>query len=399
MAELTGAITVRERALTNLLHAVRSRDLVMAVTASSATVALEELQAGLPDGAMLLEFFIARDQVIVCGISPTTLWIERLPSSIGKIRDLLGAFRFQLNRFNHGPAYLQRYASSLRQSTRDSLCQLYDLLLRPFSECLVCDNLIIVPHGELHNVPFHALCDGQRYLLEQMGVSYAPSATIFHHISTTKNETVARRPLIIGLTDATIPFAQVEAEALAQIFPDSELCIGERATVSSLAANDQRPAFLHVSTHATFRTDNPLFSALKLADGWVSVNDIYAMRASAPLITLSACETGRNMVQTGDELMGLCRGFLGAGAKSLIVSLWPVADDSTAHLMTHFYEALKAGMPAGHALRAAQLVIMQQRDHPYYWAPFMLIGDPWTHLSLLTERHSPDTARSADRYQ
>jgi len=186
---------------------------------------------------------------------------------------------------------------------------------------------------------------------------------------------------MLGLSDPAIPYAEEEVRAVAALFPGAQVHLGAEATIASLMRNEERPAFLHLSTHATFRADNPLFSALKLADGWLSVSDVYGMAGSAPLVTLSACETGRNQVLVGDELVGLCRGFFAAGARSLVVSLWMVDDRSTARLMTRFYDELRAGRPADQALRSAQLETASQLDHPYYWAPFILTGDARTHLA------------------
>jgi CHAT domain-containing protein len=251
---------------------------------------------------------------------------------------------------------------------------------------LTAETLIIVPHGVLHYVPFQALFDGERYLIDEKTVSYAPSATILHRVLTSQVEINENPPLIMGLPDQMIPYAQAEVESIATLFSQADVYLGERATVNSLMGNEISPAFLHLSTHATFRADNPLFSALKLADGWVSVNDIYGMAGSAPLVTLSACETGRSQVVAGDELVGLCRGFFSAGARSLVVSLWRVDDNSTAHLMARFYEGLRDGQPVNRALDSAQLAIKEEKGHPYYWAPFVLTGDTRTHLSAIPIR-------------
>ena len=142
----------------------------------------------------------------------------------------------------------------------------------------------------------------------------------------------------------------------------------------------QQSAFLHLATHATFRQDNPSYSAFELVDGWVTVNDLYGLDHFPPLVTLSACETGRAAIEVGDELMGLCRGFFSAGVHALVVSLWTVDDLATAELMGNFYRRLRDGQPVGAALHDAQRETMHKWHHPYYWAPFFLIGDPWLRL-------------------
>ncbi len=117
-------------------------------------------------------------------------------------------------------------------------------------------------------------------------------------------------------------------------------------------------------------------SGIKLSDGWLTVRDNYKLRLPRALVTLSACNTGRNVVGTGDELVGLIRSFLAAGASSLIVSLWIVNDESAAGTMIDFYTAWKAGVAPSAALRDAQCIMLDRRPHPAYWAPFILEGSP-----------------------
>ena len=143
---------------------------------------------------------------------------------------------------------------------------------------------------------------------------------------------------------------------------------------------------LHLAAHGDFRFDNPLFSGLILADGWLTTMDIFNLRLKASLVTLSACQTGRNVIGGGDELLGLMRAFLGAGAASVVLTLWAVEDHSTAQLMEIFYKKLTDGYSKGAALREAQLQFIRADDnasieeagnytHPYFWAPFFLVGD------------------------
>jgi CHAT domain-containing protein len=131
---------------------------------------------------------------------------------------------------------------------------------------------------------------------------------------------------------------------------------------------------LHLACHGLFRADNPMFSSLKLHDGWLTAADAMRLDLKGTLVTLSACESGRNEVFAGDELIGLTRAFLGAGAATLAVSLWLVQDETTASLMARYYERLRDGAGPAEALRAAQLAIKDEHPHPYYWAPFVLIG-------------------------
>ena len=117
-----------------------------------------------------------------------------------------------------------------------------------------------------------------------------------------------------------------------------------------------------------------MFSGIRLGDGYVSLYDLYQLRLNAKLVTLSGCATGMNFVAAGDELMGLARGLLQAGAKSLLLSLWNVHDRSTTQFMTFFYQHLVAGASKAAALGNAMANLREIHPHPYYWAPFKITG-------------------------
>jgi CHAT domain-containing protein len=117
-----------------------------------------------------------------------------------------------------------------------------------------------------------------------------------------------------------------------------------------------------------------MFSAIKMGDAYLNLYDLYQMRLGAKLVTLSGCATGMNFVAAGDELLGLQRGLFCAGASSLLLSLWDVHDRSTAELMQEFYRGYIASGDMAGALRAAMLKVRAQNPHPYFWAPFVLVG-------------------------
>src|SRR5581483_4924439 len=128
-----------------------------------------------------------------------------------------------------------------------------------------------------------------------------------------------------------------EVADLARLFPDSVKLAGRRATRAALQRRAGQFDLLHLAAHGVFRADNPAFSTIKLADGWLSVADLAEVSRGASLVTLSACETGRNALEAGDELVGLTRAVLGGGAASVLASLWTVHDQATSRLMGEFY--------------------------------------------------------------
>jgi CHAT domain-containing protein len=131
---------------------------------------------------------------------------------------------------------------------------------------------------------------------------------------------------------------------------------------------------VHIATHGWFRQDNPMFSSISLGTSQLSLFDLYQLDLPCELVTLSGCGTGLNVVVGGDELLGLVRGLLYAGTQGVLVTLWDVNDQSTAEFMKLFYEHLKTNPNKAVAVQYAMAEIRQQYPHPFYWAPFVLVG-------------------------
>jgi CHAT domain-containing protein len=183
------------------------------------------------------------------------------------------------------------------------------------------------------------------------------------------------RATLLGFSDQRNPRARDEVLALARLFPETTILLDDQASRASLAEYSQSSHVLHLACHGNFRLDNPLFSSLQLADGWLTVRDVYRLDlTSCDLVTLSACETGVNVLAPGDEWIGLARGFFSAGSPSLLVSQWVVDDEATARLMIDFYSSLRNGAGPAAALRYAQRQLLEEKPHPYFWAPFVTVG-------------------------
>jgi len=152
---------------------------------------------------------------------------------------------------------------------------------------------------------------------------------------------------------------------------------GKSATKDKVIEKFTDKDVIHFSCHGYFDDADPLSSGVKLYDSVLTAREIFDMRLNTELVTLSACQTGLNQRSPGDELIGLTRAFIYAGAPSVIVSLWSVDAHSTQELMHEFYTLLKNGTDKATALQEAQKRIMEKEgySHPYYWAPFVLVGD------------------------
>jgi CHAT domain-containing protein len=160
------------------------------------------------------------------------------------------------------------------------------------------------------------------------------------------------------------------------LFPDARLLQDESATREAFVEKSRISEFLHIATHAVFRQDNPMFSSFKLADGWFTAFDLFSMVCQTNLVTLSGCQSGMSEVTGADDLLGLMRGFLYAGARSLLLSLWNVNDESTATLMARFYHEWRQGASKSTAFRSAMRATREYYPNPFYWAPFLLVGNP-----------------------
>jgi CHAT domain-containing protein/tetratricopeptide (TPR) repeat protein len=306
----------------------------------------------------------------------------RLFRHLGTARELeqMGAeLRFQLGRAELGTAYLARHRERLTAGLHTALARLYERLIGPVAEHLTSYRLLLVPHGKLHQLPLHILWNGEQYLLERFECTYLPSASLAVHTGTSLSGEHAgpgayRSLAGLALTDPIIPQARQEVIQAASHFPRSWIYLDDLASRDGLRTAARQADVLHIATHGLFRPDNPFFSALKLADGWIDVREIYRLPLAARLVVLSACESGVGRVRGGDEVIGLARGFLGAGARNLMVSLWNVHDASAAALTDAFYRQLAAAARPAAALRAAQIEAIHRKQHPYFWAPFLVIG-------------------------
>jgi CHAT domain-containing protein len=178
----------------------------------------------------------------------------------------------------------------------------------------------------------------------------------------------------MGIPDERAPQILAEVESVAAILPKTELFLGGQATADVLKNKGSQSALLHIATHGTYRQDNPMFSGIRLGDGYLNLYDLYQMRLSTRHVTLSGCATGMNFVAAGDELLGLQRGLFCAGAASLLLSLWDVHDRSTAGLMQSFYRSYIESGDMAASLQSAMKQLRQQNPHPYFWAPFVLVG-------------------------
>lgn len=341
-------------------------ELASLVTVTALTRA--ELQRHIGSDEVLIEFFGFDDALYGIAVREKESLLLRLDAK--QVEDDTREFRTRIQ----------------ERSPKASLlaARLYQQLIKPFESLIGSQNLLVVPHGALHYLPFSALSDGTNAIIARRSLRVLPSVSAQEYIRPHKKI----RPdniLLYGNPDLgdkalDLPAAESEVKSIANLAPNSQILTRQAATESSLKKLAGRSAYLHIASHGEFKSEKALESRLLLAkdsenDGSLTVREIYDLHLDADLVTLSACETGLGTFLSGDDLVGLTRGFFYAGSSNVIASLWEVSDEATAILMREFYSRLKAGVSKKEALRQAQLHLQKTHPHPFFWAAFYLTGE------------------------
>jgi CHAT domain-containing protein len=371
MSGLYAAVREREAVISEITLQLRQRKVNSPFQAELFDIVT--LQGDLAAETALVEYFSLDGEWLAFVVTDEGIEVARLPGIEQDVETSLRQFHFQLSALHHGEERLSAHLPALEDRARHHLCTLYDQLLRPIEARLGARRLLIVPHRALHYVPFHALHDGSGYVIERREVCCVPSASVLRHCLSAPRRPLQRAALL-GISDERNPRVRDEILALALLFPETVTLLDEQATTASLHEYSAAADVLHLACHGRFRPDNPMFSSLQLSDGWLTVRDAYRLSLTCELVTLSACETGVSALAPGDEWIGLTRSFFSAGTPSMLVSQWTVDDEATASLMIDFYTRLRAGAGPAAALRYAQCQMLEDKPHPYFWAPFVILG-------------------------
>lgn len=359
----------RMRAITEQLYLHNANDhQVNRVKKTSST----EIQQALHQDDLLIEFYNDGSRLWAFVLGQQTVDVYQLPVALQALNQLLfqlqGNVRAALTIGAQTSAY-----PSLTHLAQRILQRLHGLLLEPLSlSRRNPQRLIVVPYGSLHYLPFHLLYDGSKYLIEKHEVVVLPTASLATRAAPRRDPGAL---ILAHSYDGRLPNTLAEAQVVQQLF-GGDLYINESANGSAL----QRPPtqILHIAAHGQHRLDQPDLSYLHLGDGQLYADDLLQEDLSYELVTLSGCETGRANVVASDELIGLYRGVLYAGAGALIVSQWRVADDSTLDFMKRMYQALRIDKKSkAAALAEAQRSLIEENRlaHPAFWGSFQLIGN------------------------
>ncbi len=368
----------------DLLSEIQLANPKLASLVTISTLDVPSIQAVLDRDVTLLSYYVMEDSVVVFLVSNTAFEFVELPVSAESLQQAVENFR-------------TLGLANLNNTHPLSLVELYEGLITPLLPQLNAVKIGIIPHQWLHFVPFAALSDGEEYLGEQYVLFEIPAASTLQFLGTSEIGQVAN-PLILGnpLTDnpdlADLEYAAQEANLVAELF-DVEALTGAAASEAALQSQVGNANILHLAAHGSYDPTSPQFSRLWLApegetDGRLNVFEVYGLDLSqTDLVVLSACQTNLGELSAGDEIVGLNRAFL-YGTPTVVSSLWSVDDEATGVLMQAFYENLIAGMGKAEALQLAQIELRNDADHPqwthpYYWAAFVLSGDPGAEAGYL----------------
>lgn len=368
-----------------------------AALVSISTLSIAEVQADVLDGqTTLVEYFVGEEHTLAWVVDRATFAVVELP--IG--RDDLAA---QVQ-------YVRDLVAS-REYDYEVAAELYAALIAPLTPHIRRPNLLIAPHGPLHYLPFAALWDAQseRFLVERYALTYTPSASALAYIgsdappvtgggltnlagsslrssqaaSSGSKPSGALPILAFGNPDGTLAHAEQEASYVAQLYGTHPRLRGE-ASESRFYREAGDAGLIHLAAHGVYNPYNPLYTRIELAagggdDGYLEVHELFGLALeNADLVVLSACESALGRQSDGDEITGLPRAFLYAGAPAVVTTLWRIDDVSSAELMAAFYRHLRAGETASGSLAAAQREIAASAEwgEPYYWAAFTVTGAP-----------------------
>jgi CHAT domain-containing protein len=364
---LEGALEERQSRYNSIRGRIEKETPRLARLVMSQPASLEAVQETLArDRSEMLAYLSLESQLVIWHIKPDSVRARQVFLPRSALKDKVQRVR-------------QSLTDPRRPYDQTTARELYFYLIAPVSEGMTSDRLIIVPDEDLHYLPFQALptAPGGGYLGESHRISYAPSATV---LASLEPVGALVRPRVLAAADPSLRHAPAEVRALGEQFP-GHIVSDALAKEAEVKKRMEGMDLVHFAVHGSFVSDEPLLSYLHLSagdgdDGKLTAAEMYGLPLdAAKLVVLSACDTGSVRATHANEVIGMVRGLLFAGANALLLSAWKIDDKATAEWMRIFYAALQTNPPAA----AARMAIKQLSgtpgfQHPYYWSPFLLIS-------------------------
>lgn len=356
-------------------------------------VAWRDVSQRLAPGEALLEYLVSDSTTVAFVITPDTIRAVDLDVSRRELASLVDFVRGTV---------VQPHTLRAREAWRPPLRRLYTRLVAPLADGGVLSDvrrLIIVPHAELHYLPFAALVrpgepprGHDEFVVERYEIAYTPSASVWVRLGE-RQRPRGNGVLALAPHSDALQGSREEVAAIRALYGrEATVLIDAAATESAFRAAAPRYSVIHLATYGVLNKHNPLFSFVELtagarhdaagdSDGRLEVQEVFGLTLDARLIVLSACQTGLGSgsvsdLPAGDDWVGLVRAFLSVGAANVVATLWPVEDRSTSRLMVGLHSRLKAGRTEVAALAEAQREALRNpmTADPFYWAGFVLVG-------------------------
>ena len=335
---------------------------------TSVTIPLRELQAIMRrDSFDVIHYMVQQNGVIVWHIGSAGVHVRNVflpPSELkSKVSELHRSVVDPNTVFN-------------QQRARE----LFLFLVQPVLGFVESRQLVIIPHEELHGLPFQVLIDSNGAALgEQFQITYAPSATIIARLRKVRNLAGGQ---LFAAADPSLNHAREEVAAIAKMYSGRAKVVDNvLLKESELKQEVGDHEVVHLAVHGQFDAREPLLSHLKLAadavsDGQLTAAEMFGLPLErTTLVTLSACESGQSLVTESNEVLGMQRALLYAGAQNLLLSSWKVDSEATSLWMQSFYREAQS-KPVAEAARLALSTVkrMPSYHHPFYWGAFQLVG-------------------------
>lgn len=349
-------------------------------------VCVGDVVRSLRAGSRLLVYHVMEGGAIAFSVGPDGIDAHRLPAGRSELADLAERVHFQIHRVLAYPPE-QRDDPMLVEDARHELARGWDALVAPVADSLAgIDDLVVVPHGPLHGLPFHALHDGRRHLVEAIAVRTVPTpgllvesraAHVDGGIGVDRRDG-GLRAAVLGAGDDDAPHIDAEVKAVAAALGGSVRVRDAQAAVADVLRVAPAVDLLHVACHGRFDDLSPSRSGLCLRDGWLTLRELAGLQLPGSIVVLSGCDTGRVSLDGSGELVGLDRVLLAAGARGIVRSLWPLHDHVAYSVMTRAYARCAAdpGLDLAAAIRHEQLTMLEEHPHPGIWAALAWVGRP-----------------------
>ncbi|MEO0135953.1 MAG: WG repeat-containing protein [candidate division WOR-3 bacterium] len=368
-------IQKKTREFKKYIHKLKTENPKLFTIVNAEPSNLKELQdmGIIPENMAILQYLLGEEELYIFIVKAYDLFIKKVSVKQTKIAGLIDEYRTLIK--NRAPMDdIDEYAN-----------ELYKYLIEPVeSEISGVEIIGIIPNQQLYYLPFLALKKAKEksFLGEKYKIFYINSTSLLRIVAQQEGCDIATAPLIaFANADGTLPEAEVEVKNISSLYSEILTLYQDKAVKDSVFKTSGCQ-ILHFATHGVAVPYDPTSSYLVLAPrgekGQLKVEEIWGLDLKdCPLVVLSACETAEGKLIAGDEVVSLAFGFIYAGSSSCLATLWEVASQSTADLMQEFHKNLKNGKSRIQALQDAQISLLKnpKTSHPFFWAPFILIGD------------------------